>query len=214
MTFFALLNNVHFAIAMLGAIAFGMVGWLAVDAFLVTRDFKTISRGIGFFLLSVASILHASQFEGDVARYLEYGIYIVGLLFVIANLIAESPVDRPEFKAILVLPPIAGALMLLNGAVFAGYAIIAFLAYKQYRKEFKYALLPFIIAFVLLALSALIPLVYSDANMLSVSWICEHLLMVVGYFSLGVWVWSYLQLRIREELLLVLIGTTLFMATV
>jgi hypothetical protein len=162
----------------------------------------------------VASIVHASQFDGDLFHYLEYGLYIIGLIFAIGNLIAEAPVDRPEFKAILVLPPVASVLVYLNGALFAGYVIVAFLAYKQYKKEFKYALLPFIVAFSLLSLAALIPLVHADENMLSISWISEHLLHLAGFFALGVWVWSYLQLRIREELLLVLIGTTLFMATV
>lgn len=214
MSFLSVLNNIHFAIEMIGAIAFGLVGWLAVDAFLLTRDFKTISRGIGFFLLALASLFHAASFTGDLYGYLTYALGIIGLLFVVANLIAEAPVERPEFRAGLFLPPLASALLFLHGAVFLGFAVVALLAYRQMRKEFKYALIPFIIAFVLLSVSALFPIFLPTQNPRDLSWIIEHVLRLLGFFALSAWVWSYLQLRIREELLLILIGTTLFMATV
>lgn len=214
MSLFALLNNLHFVVEMIGAIAFGMVGWLAVDAFSITRNFKTISRGIGFFLLAIASVVHAAQFEGDLIKYVEYALALIGLVFVIINLIAEAPVDRPEFKAILVLPPISAVLWTLNSAMLIGYIVVGYLAYKQFRKEFKYALIPFIVSFGFLSAGALLPVVFSGEGVVNIWWIAEHVLRIVGFFALGVWVWSYLELRIREELLLILVGTTLFMATV
>ena len=51
MSLFFLFNNLHFAVEILGALAFLIVGWLALDAFLIRRDFTTATRWIGFGFL-------------------------------------------------------------------------------------------------------------------------------------------------------------------
>ena len=213
MFLFSLYGNLHFALEIVGAIAFGMVGWLAIDAFLVMRDFKTISRAIGFWLLAIAQVLHAFHISADLYGYAEQIILLVGLLFVVINLLAEAPVDRPMFRAIVILPAIATVMSFFQYAQIALLMSITTLAYLQMRKEFKFALRPFIAGFALLTLSAVLPLMGQEDSR-GMLWVSEHILRLGGFFCIAFWVWTYLQLRIREELLFILISTTLFMAVI
>lgn len=211
MSSFFLLNNLHFTIEVLGAIAFLAVAWLAFDAFLVRRDFVTASRGIGFALLAGWQVLHAFQLGSALFFYAGYALYILGILFVAGNLLLESPAKRPEFKSVLVLPGTAALVLPFNAAAAAGLLLIAFLSYRQYRRELKKSLAPFTVGFLFLALGALSSLFHAPES-LGVFWMLGHAFEVIGFFALGWWVWSYLQLRIREEMLLIFTSVTLFMA--
>jgi len=213
MSLFFLLNNLHFALEILGALAFLVAAWLALDSFLVRRNFKGASRGIGFAMLAVWQIIHAFNFSSDFVIFLGYALFIFGILFVLINLLAESLIARPEFKAVLILPSLAAALNPLNIAVTAGLFLITILAFRQYKRETKKALMPFWVAFLFLSLGSLSAIFY-DQDSFSGLWVIGHGLELIGFFALGWWVWKYLELRIREELLLVFISLTLFMAVI
>jgi len=213
MSLFFLLNNLHFALEILGALAFLTVGWLALDAFLIRRDFTTGSRAIGFIFLTAWQVLHAFNFTSEVFAYAGYAVFFLGIIFVAGNLILERPRKRPEFKAIVVLPGLGTLLAPFNIVVTLGLFLITFLAFHQYKMELKKALLPFWLGFLFLSLGALSSIFYTPDS-LSALWIVGHLFQLIGFFAIGWWVWSYLQLRIREELLLIFVSTTLFMAVI
>ena len=92
MSLFFLLNNLHFALEILGALAFLIVAWLALDSFLLRRDFTTISRSIGFSFLAFGQIIHALNVPSDIWGYMAYVFYIAGIIFVTWNLFSERPV--------------------------------------------------------------------------------------------------------------------------
>ena len=213
MSLFFLLNNIHFALEILGALAFLIVAWLALDSFLVRRNFKGASRGIGFALLAIWQIIHAFNFSSDSVIFLGYALFILGIFFILINVLAESLIARPEFKAVLILPSLAAALNPLNIAVTVGLFLITFLSFRQYKRETKKALMPFWVAFLFLSLGSLSAIFYNPDSF-SGLWAIGHGLELVGFFALGWWVWKYLELRIREELLLVFISLTLFMAVI
>ena len=208
---FFLLHNLHFTIEVLGAIAFLTVAWLAFDAFLIRKDFMTASRGIGFGFLAAWQVMHAFQFSSALPLYVSYAAYFVGILFVAANLLMESPVKRPEFKAILILPSAGAVLLPFNTIVTIGLFLITLFSWRQYKRELKKALGPFVIAFLFLSLGALSSLFYAPES-LDAFWVVGHVFELIGFFALSFWVWSYLQLRIREEMLLIFVSLTLFMA--
>jgi len=214
MSSFFLLHNLHFALEFLGAIAFLVVAWLAFDAFLIRRDFLTSTRGIGFSLLAGWQVIHAFAFPSDLILYLGYAFFFGGVLFIILNILLEAPSPRPEFKAILVLPAASPLFLNLNnGVVAAGLLLITLLSYRQYRRELKKSLGPFVIGFLFLSLGALTSLLYTPESQ-NIFWIIGHLFQLLGFFALGRWVWSYLRLRIREELLIIFTSFTLLMAVV
>ncbi|HRY62719.1 MAG TPA: cache domain-containing protein, partial [Candidatus Paceibacterota bacterium] len=74
-------------------------------------------------------------------------------------------------------------------------------------------LLPFISAFALLASSALVSFFYTSGHF-DVFWILGHIIEIVGYVALAIWVWQYLKLRVREMLLLIFFSASLLVSIV
>jgi len=213
MSLFFLLNNLHFALEILGAIAFMVVAWLSVDSFILRKDFTTATRWVGFGFLAIWQAFHAFNFSSEVLIYSGYGFYFLGLIFIIINLLLEAPVKRPEFKAIVILPGLSSLALPLNIFISIGLLLIAWLSYRQFKKELKKALTPFIIGFAFLSLGALTSIFYDHATF-DLLWILGHLLEFVGFLAIGYWVWSYLHLRVREEMLLIFVSVALFMAVI
>lgn len=213
MASFFLLNNLHFFSEIIGALVFGIVAWLAFDAFLIRRDFLTASRGIGFLYLGAWQVMHALNLPSDFTGYIAYVLYLIGLGFVLWNSVLEAPDGRPAFRAIVILPALSTFSRSLSFVATAGLAAIAWQAYRQYKNESKKSLSPFIIAFGMLAAGSFLSIFYNPESP-GFWWIAGHLLELTGFFFLVWWVWNYLQLRIREEMLLIFVSFALFMAVI
>lgn len=198
---------------MLGAITFLAVAWLAFDALKLRHDFLTASRGIGFLLLAVWQVWHAFQISSVSWGYAGYGIYILGVIFILWNLFLEKPIARPEFKAILILPPLAAAAWWANIFAAAGLVLITLLSYRQYNYELKKTLKPFWMGFALFSVAAVLGIFYATDD-LEFGWMLEHILKLAGFLMLGRWVWKYLELRIREEMLLIFLSFAFIMAVI
>lgn len=214
MNAYFLFNNLHFALEVLGALAFFIVAWLAFDAFLLRRDFLTASRGVGFFMLVLWQVFHAFGASSDALTYLGFVFYISGLLMVLLNLVLERPVERPRFEAIFILPALAVTAFYVNAAAAVLYAAITFFALEQYRHEFKKAIKPFWVGFSFLSAGALASIFYGTDGVFGTLWILGHLLEAVGFGALVFWVWQYLQLRIREEMILIFTSAALLISIV
>lgn len=210
---FFIFNNLNFAEQMFGALVFAMTAWLAFDAYTIRRDFLTASRGLGFALLVFSQIFTAFSFGVEGYDYVSYILMLLGLVLVLWNLMLEKPVERPSLNAIFVLPSIASATIYFNFWEVALCTSIAFLSYRQYKKEDKKALLPFIYAFSLLAFSALTSFFYTQGHFDAI-WIFGHIIEIAGYSALAIWVWQYLKLRVREMLLLIFFSGALLVSIV
>ncbi len=211
MPLFFILNNLYFFLDILGALVFLIVAWLAFDAFLLRKNLLTSSRVMGFVFLSVWQIIHALHSPSDILNLGAYAFCFAGIAFILFNAIKESAVERPEFKAVLLLPSLAVLKQPFDIAIAIGFFAVALISFLQYRRELKKSLLPFWIAFLFLGLGALVSIFYTTDSLNAV-WAIGHLLKLIGFFALAAWVWSYLQLRIREELLLIFISFALLMA--
>ena len=210
MSAFFLFNNIHVAQELLGALVFAVAAWLALDAFLIRRDFLTASRGIGFIVLSIAQVLHAFGLFGASHAASAHVIYILGAAFVLLNLLLERPVDRPKLHA---MAPMMVVVTYGHYLVAFLYAAIAFFSYLQYRKETKKNLAPFWLAFTFLFLASLCAAFYAPGE-LSVAWVVGHLLETAGFISLGFWVWQYLSARLEEEIVLIFTSLAMSIAIV
>lgn len=206
-------NNLNFADQMFGALVFTMTAWLAFDAYIVRKDFLTASRGLGFALLVLGQILGTFSFGVETYDYAAYVLRIVGLVLVAWNLLLEDPVDKQSFKALFILPSITTATIYFNFWEAILFLAVAFLSYKQFKKEDKKALLPFIYAFSFLAISALTSLFYTSGRYDAV-WILGHIVEIIGFSALSIWVWQYLKLRVREMLLLIFFSASLLISIV
>jgi len=214
MSSFFLFNNLLFAAEIFGALAFLVTAWLAFDAFLIHREFKTATRWIGFGFLAVWQILLALNLNTDYGGYLAYLFYFLGLAFVIANAIWEWPVKVPRsFRAVFMLPVIGLVLPKLNAVATFGLAIITLLSIRQYAYENKKSLLFYWLGFFLLTAGSAVLVLY-EAGTLAPLRLAGAALRLAGFASLGLWAWQYLQFRIKEEIILILISFALFISIV
>lgn len=211
MSLFFILNNLHFAFEILGALVFFMVAWLAWDSYALKRDAISAIRGSGFLLLAGWQMFHAFGFTGDIGQYAGHIVYILGLAAVAFGLGLERPVRIAA--AVLVLPAFARYLDWFNGLALAGFLLITLLSYRQYRIEQKKSLIPFWAGFLALSLGALAALFY-ETEVLNPFWIIGHLFQIAGFIGLAWWVWQYLEMRIRESMVLIFVSMALAISTV
>lgn len=212
MSLFFLSYNLHFALEMAGAVAFLAMAWLGFDALRVRRDFVTASRGIGFLLLAAWQVLHSLEISTLFGGYALYSVQILGVIFILWNMILEKPVARPEFKAVLVLPSLAVVSLWSDLFTALIFLLVAFLSFRQYKVELKKVLLPFWIGFLFLALGRLADMVYGQISAVGGLWISGHAIEALGFIFLACWVWKYLAERIREEMLLIFLSLSFLMA--
>lgn len=212
---FLIFNNLNFAEQIFGALVFGMTAWLAFDSYMVRRDFLTASRGVGFLLLVLAQVVKAFNFQVEAYTYLGLILYVLGLALVVWNLFLEKPVERPSVTnyAIFILPPIASVLFYFNFLSSILIFAVAFLSYRQYKNEYKKTLSPFIYSFLFIFVSSILAFFYTEGQFNAV-WIMGKLFEFFGFVSLGVWVWQYLQLRLREQIMTIFFSFALLISIV
>lgn len=207
-------NNFHFALEFFGAIILFALAWLAFDAFLIKREFKTLSRALGFLFFAFWLIIHSLNLSNDFILMLAVGSYLLGLLFILLNLYWEKPPARPGFGAVLILPAVVSILWWFHIAATVLLVLITILAVRRYQQELKKSLMSFWLAFSLLALASLLAIFNTKTGTQGLSWIGEHIFKFIGFGFLGYWGWQYLKMRIKEEMLLIFVGMALFIAVI
>lgn len=210
MSLFFWLNNIHFSLELLGALAFVLVAWLAFDSFSIKRDFLTFARGLGFSFLAAYQVFHAFDFRSDVYIYFGYILFFIGIAFILINLSKEAFLVRPKYTAVLVLPGFTVLGWIFKSVGLIGFGLVTLLSFYQYKNETKKSLIPFIWGSLFLSGGALLSLFY-NSNSFNLPWILGHVFELAGFIGLMWWVWGYLQLRIREEVLIIMVSITLFM---
>jgi len=212
MSLFFILNNIHFAVEILGALAFLMVAWLAFDSYSIRKNALTASRGIGFAFLAIWQILHAFSLGSDFSSYVAYTCYILGLVLVLRSIYFELK-NRPTLPVVIVLPAALILAPYLNALATLGLSAIAYFSYRQYKLEHNKNLKPFWVGFMLLAGGTSISIFYPEQSF-NLLWTLGHILELVGFVSISWWVWQYLQLRIKEEIILIFVSMALLMSLV
>jgi hypothetical protein len=207
-------NNLHFALEFFGAIVLFVLAWLAFDAYLIKKEFKTLSRALGFLFFAFWFTIHSLNITNDSVLFFAVIGYLLGLLFIFLNLYWEKPPIPSKFEAVLILP--AAVSILWQVHILATILLIAITisAIKRYQREIMKSLKPFWIAFSLLALASILAIFNSKTGTQGFSWIGEHVFKFIGFGFLGYWGWQYLKLRIKEEMLLIFVGMALFIAVI
>jgi len=206
------LNNLHFALEFFGAIILFALAWLALDSYLIKKEFKTLARSLGFFLFAFWGIIHSLAITTDLWLAVASLSYILGLFLILFNLYVEKPPPRPKFGIVFILPAVASVLWLVHIGATIFLVLIAVLTIKRYQEESQKTLKPFWIAFSLLALASFLAIFSAEIG--GFLWIGEHLFKIIGFGFLGYWGWQYLKLRIKEEMLLIFVGMALFISMI
>ena len=214
MNTYFLLNNLHFAFEVFGALAFLVVAWLALDAYLLRKNFFTASRFTGFFILVAWQVTHAFNIGSESLAYLGYIFYILGLFLVLLSFILEpGTVGRPKIEAVVFLPTIASVILYINAAIAILYSAITWLAFRRYQKELQTSLKYFWVGFLFLSLGATLSILIGT-DLYGALWTFAHILEIAGFGFLIWWAWQYLRLRIREEMTLIFITASLIISII
>jgi hypothetical protein len=207
-------NNSHFALEFFGAIILFVLAWLALDAYFIKKEFKTLTRSLGFLFFAFWLIAHSLAITNDLVLFLSALSYIFGLLFILLNLWWEKAPPVPEFKIALILPAAATVLWWFHIAATLLLFLIAILAFRRHKTEFLKTLKPFWAAFFSLAAASILAIFNTKNGNQGVALVFEHLFKLVGFGLLGYWGWQYLKLRIKEEILLIFVGMALFISVI
>jgi hypothetical protein len=215
MSVILLLYNLHLGIELLGAIVFFIAAWLFFEAGMLKRDVFSFARAMGFLLVSSWHVFHASY--GDRGEYSLAGtiFYLAGLGLVLGTYGFEKLPPRPQ------RPKGAGtaAVFSLGGVsiamphVFAGMlATIAVVLFRRYAKDIDRHLKWLVIGFFFLAAAAALAAVIANPQEAIPLWAAERTLALLGFVAVGLWVWQFISLRIRQEALIVFISVSLFIS--
>ncbi len=211
MSLYFIINNFVFAVGMVGAIVFIIAAWLSFDAYRLRPDPFMLARSLGFSLGAVWYVIQAMTLGNDILLFVGSIIFGAALLLIISSFLEKIEIAA---HAIIVVP----SFTLFSGYVHAlsalGLALIAFLAFRQWRRELNPTWKPFFVSFVLLALGSLIAVFIPEGSSTSPFAALRLLVEVSGFIVLGYWVWQYMRLRLSESVMMLSVGVTFLLATI
>lgn len=237
-----LLVNGHFTLNLFAALVTFAVAWLYFDAWVGRRDHREGTKMIGFGLLSLSFLVHATIIEQSLLATPIFGSFASEATVASLRVIAYLTLIFGE-----ILDPIQPLPGYRKGAVRAGAVIaIASIPIDQ-LVPFLYPTLGVITAYLYLYKATiglehhlktvswgLYLLAFSDLFSLATTfrgsdnvtianlvqpfgafWFAEHIVLFITMFVLGRWVWQYLVKRLETQLLMILTTLTLgiFLAT-
>lgn len=209
------LNNIHFAAEFFGAVSLVVAAWLAFDAYVLTREKKALLKVLGFAFFAAWQTLHALDIVREGVLLTGMALFVLGLFFIALNIHLEAPPPRPKaFELVFVIPSVVGLLgniYLIAGGLSAISAVIAF---RRYRAELNKPLKLVWTGFGVLALSFFASSSSAERLAPDTLWMVEHALRFMGFVLLTFWVWQYLRLRMKEELLLIFVAMSLVVSLV
>ena len=229
-------QNIHFSLEVFVALVAFSAGWIFLDSWLFKKEKKMALRAGGFFLYALASIIHAAAAE-EALLFLPFGIAKAsGLALIIWSMLLEPIQPLPgsakaKVAAITVTIPIeklGGLLAVLKLAIQPFFAVvsatlslvISTLYFRLAGVGLEKQQIPAFKAFLLLAAAEAISFfaIFSTSANIFISkfvsifgplWSVEHLIKLVAFVVLGVWVWGYLRFRLREEIFIIFVSVTL-----
>lgn len=210
MLYFLIANNLHLGAELLGAVIFFLAAWLFGEAFWIKKDLFSLSRGIGFALLSLWQLFHALN-NGNDALTANGFIYLSGLLLILISYGMEKMTAKPLY--IFTAPiPLFLSINENTSIISAGIlALITFFLAKRYFKDIDKSLKWLLIGFAALTVSS-IAAIFAEPAISNNYWILEHAVKLAAFLLLSIWIWKFLSLRIREDALIVFIAISLFIS--
>ena len=205
-----LIQNVRFAVDLTGAVALLMAAWLTLDTYNLRKEGETLIRAIGLGSFALAELIGGISIGNDLLSYAGAFFLIFGLILVAASFLKSHQLQA---QAVLIIPSFGqwrGYISAVMAVLLFG---IAFLSFRRSKAEFNKTWMPFTLGFLILGLSSVVSLFDrgSDNGVIAAA---SLVLQVVGFVLIAKWVWQFLQLRIRESLVLIFISAALFLSTV
>lgn len=224
-------QNIHFALNLFFSLIAFATFWLYFDSWLEKKRFKEVFKWLGFLLVSISFLIHATTIEqtvlgkslfGNFSEILGDFVQILGYISILISLFAEPLQQIPHTEGIKTSKGYL-ALFSLSNIKFllpVGSLAIALLYYRRATKGLERHLLPIAFAFFFLSLSdslSLASLLRNNPNINIANataafgpiWIIEQFFLLFAAVILGRWVWSYLLKRLQSQMFMILTTSVL-----
>ena len=210
MSFYFFVNNFHFSLELLGAVALLMAAWLTFDTYSVSKEGRILMRTFGFGLVALWQVIAAINTGSDVLSFIGFTLFIIGLVCILGSFLKTQPLAMP---AILIIPPFAAFEGMLHGISAILLIAIAYASNLQSKKEFNPTWRSFSIAFLLLGIASVLT-IFAKGNEISLFSLTGYAFELAGFLFLIAWVWQFLALRIQESLIIIFISVALLLSTI
>jgi hypothetical protein len=210
MSSYFFIHNLVFTFGMVGAIVFMASAWLSFDAYRIRHDFAVLARAIGCALISVWHLMNAVTLENDVLSYLAFVVLVVGLVSILSSFLKKSEIVA---HAIIIVPAFSLWVRELHFISMALLFAIAYLAWRQGKIEYNRTWRAFTFAFLSMGVSSLVIVISGTTTGSDTMTVLSLVFNAVGSVFVGYWVWQYMQLRIKELIVLGLVSASLLLAT-
>jgi hypothetical protein len=227
------LENVHFALNILGALVLFAVCWLYTDAWSARKEDTRIGiRAVGFLLLSISYVFHAMEVEGIVVSSIPFSVWIsdigvpmfrvLGYCAVVWSLATEPLMPKPAETSggtqVGAVVGGAGSAGGLNWLLSFGSPLGALATGLLYLRRSTVGLERHVrtvgVAFLFITVSDIVGLstllrgstnvdVFNAVKPFGVFWMMTHALLIVGFVLLERWVFGYLLKRFETQLFII-----------
>lgn len=229
-----ILQNAHFGLNVFAALIFFAVFWLYFDAWVETKHKKDLFKILGFGLLSLSFLIHATYIEQAVINSVIFNgslIESAGNLFKLAafilliiGLILDPIQDRPGEEK--VKEPLSSSAVgvilfdklptLLLAFVCPILSLIIFVLYlRRSTIGLERHLKPLTIGFLFISLFEILSLtkLLESTNNINIFglvrpfgplWLLAHALLLIGIVIIAKWVFGYLLKRIQTQLFMIM----------
>jgi len=224
--------NLHFTINLIAALVFFAIAWLYFDAWTTQKKPQNTIRWLGFTLLSVSFVAHATLieqplFQSHLVRILLPNLVatlskILGYLTLIFAQLNKPLQPLPSYRTKpthLILP--TSGLTIFTPFLSPILAVATgFLYLRRATAGLEHHLKPIARGFFVLAVYELLTLsslfrASSNINLANLVapfghlWLLEHFILIVAIIILAIWVWGYLIKRLETQLMMIFTSTTL-----
>lgn len=211
MTSFLFLNNIHLGLELLGAAIFFLAALIFFEGFIVKTDMFGLARALGFLFLAGWQLLHALSVP-DTPLISGNVLYLASLILIALGYGLERLPPKPSFSAVALFPP-ALAAFFYGPSIHTTASLLLFLITlvltKRYIKDIERQVKWLAVGFFILFLSS-VAYLFSRGETFGQWYILEHVIKIAAFLAIGLWIGFYLSFRIREKMLLVFVGTSLF----
>lgn len=203
-------TNLHFTIKLLAALVFFFTAWLHIDSWKVERKTSILMHALGFLLLSIASIVFATNISSPAPSYIVQVLKVIALVFIIIGTYSAPKLSFPDIKNLAVFP-ITIVSLALTPVVAALYMVASLSFFKRVKLDKDRQLSKVAYAFLLFAIAETVNIAFVWAGTgnvfwsralanLGFFWILTRSIQLLGVVILGIWAWGYIRFRPQVQL--------------
>lgn len=207
------LTNIFFAVSVFVSLVFFSTGWLHLDSWKLDKKVVYLLRSIGFFLLSISTLITSVRVSNDLLNYFIAVFEIFGCTAIALSLIASPITKKPQEKAPILfflptLPVLNNYLMFVPPIALI---LITILYIYRVTKGLEKQLSGITISFIFFSLASILKtsFFWQNSSVVTISNLLTKfgpidisilVLEFIGAVILAGWAWGYIRFRAQVQI--------------